>query len=324
MQRERISENIYWFQSDLYAQVTAGVVLGPQWAVVIDTLALPEETQALRDFVTKEINVPVRYLINTHSHADHAWGNCFFPGATIISHTKCAEYLATKGAVALKETKIQNPSFEKNEIVLPHVTFDEGELTLKVGKKNLIIFPTGGHTSDGISVLVDDDRILFAGDAFLPIPVLSEGNFNDTRNTYEKINALNVENIIQGHGDIILRGEIEDAINENIVYMQALLEAGKNARVKRDPGDYLIGISAENCGKSRAYLGGLAETLHKQNLIWIYKQVIAEYGKPTEEEYESDYDDDDFADLNFDDAVSSMDDEDMPDDFNEDFDDENE
>jgi len=44
MHRERVSENVFWFQSEVYAQVTAGVVAGPQWAVVIDTLALPDET----------------------------------------------------------------------------------------------------------------------------------------------------------------------------------------------------------------------------------------------------------------------------------------
>lgn len=317
MQRERISENIYWFQSELYAQVTAGVVVGPQWAVVIDTLALPQETQELRDFIADELKVPVRYLINTHSHADHCWGNCFFPGATIIAHTKCAEHMRERGIPALEATKQASPAFQDSEIVLPTVTFDDGELTLKVGKKNLIIFPTPGHTDDGLSVLVDDDRILFAGDAFLPIPVLAEGNMNDTQSVYEKFNGLNLENIIQGHGDIILRGEIEDSINENIVYMKAILEAGQNARRKRNPGEYLIDISIEACGKSRVYLAGLAESLHKQNLIWVYKQVIAELGKPTEDEYDPDPDDDYFGDLDF-----SESDEDVPDDYNGDIEDE--
>ena len=73
MQRERVSENVYWFQSSIYAQVTAGVVLGTDWAVVIDTLAIPEETLAMRSFVEEELKVPVRYVINTHYHADHTW-----------------------------------------------------------------------------------------------------------------------------------------------------------------------------------------------------------------------------------------------------------
>ena len=86
MQRERVSENVYWFQSEVYAQVTAGVITGPKWAVVIDTLPVPEETLAMKSFIEEHLEVPVQYIINTHYHADHTWGNCFFPGATIISH----------------------------------------------------------------------------------------------------------------------------------------------------------------------------------------------------------------------------------------------
>ena len=80
MHRERVSENVFWFQSEIYAQVTAGVVAGPQWAVVIDTLALPDETLSIREFIEHELNVPVRYVINTHYHADHAWGGFDTPG----------------------------------------------------------------------------------------------------------------------------------------------------------------------------------------------------------------------------------------------------
>ena len=47
MQKERISDNVYWFQSEVYAQVTAGVIIGPQWAILIDTL-MPEETPEIK------------------------------------------------------------------------------------------------------------------------------------------------------------------------------------------------------------------------------------------------------------------------------------
>ena len=51
MRRERISDNVYWFQSEEYAQVTAGVITGPQWAIVVDTLAFPFKAKAIRKFV---------------------------------------------------------------------------------------------------------------------------------------------------------------------------------------------------------------------------------------------------------------------------------
>ena len=119
MHRERVSENVFWFQSEVYAQVTAGVVAGPQWAVVIDTLALPDETLNIREFIEHELNVPVRYVVNTHYHADHAWGNCFFPGATVIGHARCRELLSERGIPSLEAAQKQNPALRQVKIVLP-------------------------------------------------------------------------------------------------------------------------------------------------------------------------------------------------------------
>ncbi len=169
MHRERVSENVYWFQSEVYAQVTAGVVTGPQWAVVIDTLALPDETLAMREFVEHELNVPVRYVINTHYHADHTWGNCFFPGATVISHDRCRELLQERGLASLEAARRGNSTLRQVKIVLPQLTFSQGVLNLRVGKKNLSIMPTPGHSPDGIAVLAvpggGDDREILLPDA---------------------------------------------------------------------------------------------------------------------------------------------------------------
>src|SRR5512139_1419868 len=141
MHRERVSENVFWFQSEVYAQVTAGVVAGPGWAVVIDTLALPDETLSIREFVEHELSVPIRYVINTHYHADHSWGNCFFPKAIIIAHNLCREKLDSEGRQSLEEVRKQNTSFRRVNIVLPHITFTEGLLNLSVGKKTVSMSP---------------------------------------------------------------------------------------------------------------------------------------------------------------------------------------
>src|SRR4030067_32136 len=156
MHRERVSENVFWFQSEVYALVTAGVIVGPQWAVVIDTLALPEETLSMREFIEHELGVQVRYVINTHYHADHSWGNCFFPGATVIGHAKCRELLIERGRPSLENERKQNANLPQVKIVPPHMTFDSGELTLRVGKKNLTIFPAFCPRDDGIAVLVEE------------------------------------------------------------------------------------------------------------------------------------------------------------------------
>jgi glyoxylase-like metal-dependent hydrolase (beta-lactamase superfamily II) len=276
MQRERISENVYWFQSDVYAQVTAGAITGPQWAVVIDTLALPEETLAMRSFIEDELGVPVRYVINTHYHADHSWGNCFFPGATIISSALARQGMLERGHASLEAARRQNPSFKQVKIVPPHITFSAGTLTLRVGKKNLILMPAPGHSYDGIMILVEEDRVLFAGDSFMPLPYVVDGEIDVLVSTIKSIGKMGLENIIQGHGDIVLRGEIEDAVKENLAYLSAIRKAVRSAARKRNPLEALAAIDVESCGKNRILLGGLAGELHKRNLRYLFKQLEKE------------------------------------------------
>jgi len=266
MHRERVSENVFWFQSEIYAQVTAGVVAGPQWAVVIDTLALPDETLGMREFIEHELGVPVRYVINTHYHADHAWGNCFFPGATIIAHARCRELLEERGIPSLETARKQNASQRQVKIVLPHMTFDSGEMNLRVGKKNLNIFPTFGHSDDGIAIMVEEDRVLFAGDAFMPLPYVVDGDIDDMIASTKKIGRMGLENIIQGHGDIILRGEIDAAVKENLVYLTAVKKAIKSAARRKNADEFLESMGIEEFGKSRVHLGGLALPLHERNM----------------------------------------------------------
>lgn len=269
MQRERVSENVYWFQSDMYAQVSAGVVAGPKWAVVIDTL-MPEESLEIRDFVENRLGLPVRYVINTHHHADHCWGNCFFPGATVIGHEKCRQLLVDGGPNALEIASQESSFYKKLKIIPPHVAFSSGTFSLQVGKKNLKLFPTPGHSDDNIGILIEEDRILFSGDAFMPLPFIVEGNIEQFIETIQSFKDLGLENIIQGHGDIILRGEIEEKIRENVTYLKAIQKAVRTATRRKNPIEILDSIGVEACGKSRILLGGLANELHNRNLRYLY------------------------------------------------------
>lgn len=278
MQRERVSENVYWFQSDVYAQVTAGVVAGPKWAVVIDTLPVPEETLAMRQFVEEQLEVPVQYIINTHFHADHAWGNSFFPGATIISHELSRQMQIQFGPASLESAQQQNQIFRKVKLVFPHITFQSGTMSLRVGKKNLTLFPTPGHSPDGISVLLDEDRVLFAADAFLPVPYFVNGDPHQLIETLKSFNSLGLENIIQGHGDIILRGEIEEAIKNNIIYVQKIDNLVQKAIKSKYPMRAITDITVEACGKERVLLGGLGDTLHQNNVRWLLNKYAQEAG----------------------------------------------
>src|SRR6185503_2039347 len=140
---------------------------------------------------------------------------------------------------SLEAAKRQNPGLRQVKIVLPQMTFVDGELTLRVGKKNLILSLALGHSKDGIAVLVEEDRILFAGDAFMPLPYIVDGDIDESMTTIKRIGRMGLENIVQGHGDVILRGEIDAAVRENLNYLNAIRKSVRVA-ARRKNADELI------------------------------------------------------------------------------------
>jgi hypothetical protein len=87
---------------------------------------------------------------------------------------------------------------------------------------------------------------------------------------------MGLENIIQGHGDIILRGEIDAAVKENLNYLGAIKKIVKGALRRKNAEEFLEEVTIEECGKSRVYLGGLAEMLHRRNLRALFRQMSEE------------------------------------------------
>jgi glyoxylase-like metal-dependent hydrolase (beta-lactamase superfamily II) len=153
------------------------------------------------------------------------------------------------------------------------MTFADGEVTLRVGKKNLIISTAPGHSNDGIAVLVEEDRIFFAGDSFMPLPYIVDGDVDDIMASIKKIGRMGLENIVQGHGDVILRGEIDAAVRENLNYLNAIKKSVRAAARRKNAEELIEQIAIEDCGKSRVYLGGLAEPLHRRNLQSLLQKM---------------------------------------------------
>jgi len=275
MIRERIADNVYWFQSEIYAQVTAGAVIGPEWAILVDSLAIPDETLEMRTFIEEKLRVRVRYIINTIYHADHTFGNYFFPGATIISHALCRKMMLEKNSDSLANAQRQDADFMRiGKIVLPDITIENGILSLRIGKRNVDIFSTPGASPDGISALVKEDRVLFAGDAFLPLPNITEGEVEQLSETIRSISKMGLENIVQGHGDVILRGEIENASQSNIDYLMNVQKFARTAAKRKNPKKVIEEATVEACGKSRVILAGLVEELHARNLAVLFQREI--------------------------------------------------
>jgi len=277
MLRERISEEIYVFTSDLYAQVTAGVIVTSEGAVVVDTLPFPRETRELLAFV-QERGLQVPYVINTHGHADHANGSYLFEGADLVAHQRCREILRRHGERVLEEAKAETPEVAEVRLRLPSITFDQ-EVILRLGDRTMQLIHLPGHTPDLIGVYVQEDKVLFAGDAVMPVPYIVGGDRTAMIDSLRVIGQLSLENIVQGHGEVILRGEVEEALETSIFYLETIYEKVKEAVESGALPESLAEIGIEQCGKSRIPLNGLVQHLHEANLLYLYDLMTAQVRK---------------------------------------------
>jgi cyclase len=273
MVRERISDDIYIFTSRRYAQVKAGAILTKEGAILIDTLFYPDETRAIKDFLEKRLDQTVRYVINTHYHADHTQGTYLFPEARVISHTLCREFLDTAGRDGLERMKEQSPELEEVKIVLPDMIFDTGHINIYLGGKTVQISPCPGHSPDIISVLVVNDRIMFASDNMMPVPTIFDGSYGDLVKTLESMQAMSLDSIVQGHGEVILRGEVQELIESDLAYLSNIKEAVQGIVDQGDPLAMLEKVTIESCGKSRIPLNGFVTDLHQANLRQLYQEM---------------------------------------------------
>jgi glyoxylase-like metal-dependent hydrolase (beta-lactamase superfamily II) len=272
MQKERVTEDIYVFTSELYAQVTAGLVVSSAGSILIDTLVFPEETLQIKRFAENRLGTTIRYIINTHFHADHTTGTCFFPDAEVIAHARCREILDQRGRESLQRLKESSVEMTTVELVLPTIVFDSGSFNLDLGNKQFQLRHSPGHSPDSIVCLVKDERVLFAADTLMPLPYFVDGSFDDFLESLEALRHGNFENVVQGHGEVILRGEVEEKIQSDIDYLHKLRAAVDAALTSPGSDAALDAITAEACGKSRILLNGAVEQLHRQNVAALASQ----------------------------------------------------
>ena len=275
MRKERVTENVYVFTSEAYAQVTAGAIVTSEGTVVIDTLPFPRETREMIDFLRGESKRGIRYVIDTHHHADHVYGNYLFEEADIISGEKCREIMRKSGEKNLAEAKQQTPELAEVTLRLPNIIFPE-KLTLNLGDRVMRLMPMLGHSLDGIGVYIEGDKILFSGDAVMPLPYIFWGDREVLQNTLRAIKEMNLENIVQGHGEVLLKGEIDETLDASIAYLDCIHEKVKAKLATRTSKERLVNeITLESCGFSPIALDGLVKQLHRSNLLRVYQTLTA-------------------------------------------------
>jgi glyoxylase-like metal-dependent hydrolase (beta-lactamase superfamily II) len=204
-----LSEGVYAFlQPALVWYSNAGVISGKSATIVIDSLTNRAMTDSFIKEITKVTSQPVRLLVNTHSHADHVYTNHLFPSATVIAsragREKTAEFLNRQ---ALHDEVFASlfPSmdFSEGRYSLQDMTFS-GTLTIFSGEKEIRIIELGpGHSESDVVVHLPAEKIVFCGDVFmngLP-PMPAEGHVSGTIGNLKKLEALQAEIYVAGHGN---------------------------------------------------------------------------------------------------------------------------
>ena len=184
--------------------------------------------------------------------------------------------LAKYGQQILKADQAQNPELSQVQVRLPEVVFERGTLSLHVGKKTLTLLHTPGHSSDSISVYVREDKVLFAGDLVMPVPYIVGGDRQAMRASLQQIGDLALDNIVQGHGSVLLRGEIPEALKTSDLYLDAVEAKVREAVDQGLPKSALRSLDIEQFHKSRIPLNGMVEALHQNNLAHLYDELTGD------------------------------------------------
>jgi cyclase len=236
---EMVAEGVYCAIASgvPYYISNAVVIVGEDSVAVVDPGAGPNEARVLRNAIGAVTDRPVRYVIDTHFHFDHAFGSEAFGDAVVIGHEATRALLgpdAVRGRTvasfvagipaqarkardeATKETdpkkagelRRQAVALEtyQNELaalrpVPPSLTFGES-LSLWLGSREIrLVYFGRGHTSGDVVVFLPKQRIACTGDLFNGyIGFMGDAYVDEWAETLGRLAQLDFETAIPGHG----------------------------------------------------------------------------------------------------------------------------
>ncbi len=220
----------------------AGFIVSGDDVLIVDSLMSPECGRQLMAYLCQVTDKAPKYLVNTHHHGDHSFGNeVFSPPATVIAHEYARNQLATRGDeiihIFTRKWESLIPDISKTKAVVPHISYKD-RLNLYVGDHKVELIHFGAAHSKGDTVVyLPQDKILFTGDIFLngifpPIFGSSTGLIE----ALEEMENIDADIIVPGHGyvaskdDLIhfkqgivnLRNQVKDCFLRSMALEQAI------------------------------------------------------------------------------------------------------
>lgn len=229
----------------------ASFVIGNDAVAVIDTLGSAKVGRELRAAVKAVTDKPIRYVINTHMHPDHVFGNAAFQddNPQFVGHHKLMRGLEARSQSYMASSKdmLGEDAFEGSEIILPTLNVED-TLTLDLGGRSLVCeAQKTAHTDNDLIITDSKTDTAFFGDLLFSghIPTL-DGSLRGWLSLIEQLKERKAARVVPGHGphamqlpDAILpekrywsvvASDVRKLIKDGTEMMEATKTAGQSER----------------------------------------------------------------------------------------------
>jgi quinoprotein relay system zinc metallohydrolase 2 len=245
-------------------------VVGSKGIAVIDTGGSLKIGEALHEAIRGVSKLPILYVINTHVHPDHIFGNAAFiqDKPIFIGHAKLPDAMERRRETYMRiNQQWQGDAFAGSEMVKPTQLVKDA-ITLDLGDRKLVLtaYPTA-HTNTDLTVFDEKSSTLWTGDLlFVERTPSIDGDIKGWLNVINELKMHEAQNAIPGHSDAIKNDNWKADLNNEERYLWTLLNDVRASIKKGEPMEKAMDTAA----KSEESYWKLFSIINRRNVNTIY------------------------------------------------------